>query len=86
MVCHTALREVVGTDLRTAVACRYQTLTTTGDIIHILLMLLIIYKSVQAREGTLLVLRLVAGLRTLDKDFLSLTCIGVLPHVAQAHA
>ena len=83
VVGHAALGEVVGAYLCRAVACRYKTLTTTGNIVHILLVLLIIDKGIEAREGTLLVLGLVARLGTLDEDFLCLTSIGVLPHIAQ---
>ena len=43
MVGDAALREVVGTDLGTAVACRDKRLATAGNVIDILLVLLIIY-------------------------------------------
>ena len=81
---HTSLGEVVGTDLRRTVTRRDQALTTAGDIVHIFLMLLIINKGIQAREGTLLILGLVAGLRTLDENLLRLTRIGIFPHITQA--
>ena len=48
-------------------------------------MLLIIYKGVQSAQCALLVLRLVAGLGTLNEYFLSLARVRVLPHIAQAH-
>ena len=84
MVRHAALWEVVGTDFRTSVARRHQTLTARGDVVHILLMLLVIYKGIQARESAFLVFGLVARLGTLDEDLLRLARIRVLPHIAQA--
>ena len=85
MVGHAALWEVVCTDLSRAVAGLNQTLTAVSDIIHILLVLLIIYKGVQSAQCVLLVLRLVAGLGTLNQYLLSLARVRVLPHIAQAH-
>ena len=82
---YTTLWEVVGADLSRTVAGRNQTLTTVSDIIHVLLVLLIINKGVQTRECALLVLRLVAGLGTLNQDLLGLTSVRVLPHVTQAY-
>ena len=46
-------------------------------------MFLIIYKGIQAREGTLLILRLVARLSTFDEYLFCFTCVGILPHIAQ---
>ena len=53
---HTALGEVVGAYLCRAVASRYKTLAAAGNIVHILLVFLIIYKGIEARECTLLIL------------------------------
>ena len=54
------LWEVVGADLRRAVASGDKTLPTVGDIIDILLMFLVIDKGIQTRQGAFLVLGLVA--------------------------
>ena len=86
MVGDAALWEVVGTNLGAAVARRHEALTTRGDVVHILLVLLVIYKGIQARERAFLILRLVAGLGTFDEYFLRLACVGVLPHIAQTDA
>ena len=80
---HTSLGEVIGTDLRRTVASRDETLAAAGDVVHIFLMLLIINKGIQAREGTLLILGLVARLRTFDENLLRLTRIGIFPHITQ---
>lgn len=77
MVGNTALREVVGTDLRTAVAGRNEALAAAGDIVNILLVLTVVDECIEAAQGTLLVLWLVTGFGTLDEDFLYLACVRV---------
>lgn len=77
VVGNTALREVVGTDLRTAVAGRNEALAAAGDIVNILLVLTVVDECIEAAQGTLLVLWLVTGFGTLDEDFLYLACVRV---------
>ena len=48
MVGNTALREVVGTDLRTAVAGRNEALAAAGDIVNILLVLTVVDECIEA--------------------------------------
>ena len=86
MVGYTALREVVCTNLCRAVAGRDESLAAVCDVVDILLVLLIIYICTQTCKSSFLVLRLVAGLGTLDEDFLNLSGVRVLPHVAGTHA
>lgn len=47
-------------------------------------MLVIIYIGIETAQSTLLVLRLVTGFGTFDKDFLHLTGLRILPRVTQA--
>ena len=54
VVGNTALREVVGTDLRTAVAGRNEALAAAGDIVNILLVLTVVDECIEAAQGTLL--------------------------------
>lgn len=72
----TALREVVGPDLCTAVAGRDKRLAAAGNIVDILLMLVIIDICVQTAQCTLLVLRLVTGLGTFNENLLDLPVLG----------
>ena len=85
VVGNTALREVVGTDLRTAVAGRNEALAAAGDIVNILLVLTVVDEGIEAAQGTLLVLWLVTGFGTLDEDFLYLACVRVFPRVAETY-
>ena len=77
---------VIGANLCRAVAGAHQCLAAAGYVVDILLMLLVVDESAQASKRALLVLGLVASLGTLNKDFLVLTGVGVVPHVAQANS
>ena len=85
MVSNTPLREVVGANLGRTVAGRDEALAAGGDVVDILLVFAVVDKRVEAREGTLLVLRLVARLSSLNEYLFALTRVGILPHIAQAH-
>ena len=85
VVRHATLWEVVCANLSRAVARRNKALTAAGYVVHILLMLLVVDKGIEAREGTLLVLWLVTRLCTLNKYLFCFARIGVLPHIAQTH-
>ena len=78
MVGDTALWKVVSADLGTAVAGRHQGTAAAGDVVNVFLMLVVIYIGIQTAQSTLLVLRLVTGFGTFDKDFLHLTGLRVL--------
>ena len=85
MVGNATLRIVVSADFGRAVTRRDEGLATRCDIVYILLMLVVIDKGAQSCQGTLLVLGLIAGLGTLDENFLLLARVGIGPHVAQTH-
>ena len=85
MVSNTPLREVVGANLGRTVAGGDEALAAGGDVVDILLVLAVVDERVEARECTLLVLRLVACLSTLDENLLALTRVGILPHIAQTN-
>ena len=84
MVGDASLRIVVRPDFCRTVAGANHRLTLAGDIIDIFLMFFIVDESTETREGTLLVLGLVARLGTFDEDFLHFSGIGVLPVINNA--
>ena len=86
VVCDAALGEVVRPDFCTSVAGGYERLAAVGYVVHIFLVLLVVNECSQARQGTLLVLGLVACLGTFYEYFLGLARVGILPHVAQTYA
>ena len=85
MIGDTSLREVVGADLGTTIACRNECLAPVGNVIDIFLVLLVVDVGTQTREGTLLVLRLVTCLGTFNQNLIDNARVGILPHVAQTH-
>ena len=78
----TSLRIVVGAYLGRTVTGRNHGLSFGSDIIDVFLVLLVVYKGTQARQGAFFILRLVARFSTFDEDFLYDTGIRILPVVA----
>lgn len=84
VVGNTSLRIVVGTYLCRAVTGRDHCLALGSDVVDVFLVLFVVYKGTQARQGAFFVLRLVARFGTFDENFLYDTRIRVLPVIAQA--
>ena len=83
MVGDTSLRIVVRADFGRTVTGAHHGLSFGSDVVDVFLVFLVVDESTQTAQGTFLVLRLVAGFRTFDKDFFHDTRVRVLPVVAQ---
>lgn len=68
MVGDAALREVVSTNFCTTVARGNQRLAAVGNIVNILLVLLVVDERIEAAQGALLVLGLVASFGAFYED------------------
>ena len=80
-----SLRIVVGAYLGRAVARRNHRLTSGGDVVDVFLVLLVIDEGAQTGKSTLLVLGLVARLRTFHKYLLVFVGHRVVPYISGTH-